>query len=154
MRLSLCAYTLYAHTPPDPACLCVWACAVCVFEFPSMNVHLCVFIIVCLAKRFTIKPYLSRNLELNVPSKNRRLNQCSHVSPAFALKGGSARTHTAESRKPQRDHRGEIPGLFQNSIYEINQPQVCNIYFQPDKNVILLFPACSKDVVVLFAQDS
>lgn len=63
-----------------------------------------------------MKPYLSRNLKLSVPSKNMRLNQCSHFSPAVALRAGSARAHTAETRKPQRDHHGEIPGLFQNAL--------------------------------------
>lgn len=58
----------------------------CVFEFLYINVHLCVFIIVCLAKRVTIKPYLSRNLKLSVPSKNIRLNQCSYFSPVVALR--------------------------------------------------------------------
>lgn len=86
--------------------MCVRACA-SVFDFLCMNVHLCVFIIVCLAEGFTIKPYLSRNLKLSVPSKNMRLNQCSHFSRAGALRPGSARAHTAETRKPQRDHRGE-----------------------------------------------
>lgn len=65
--------------------VCECTCAR-VFEFLGINVHLCVFIIVCLAAGVTIKPYLSRNLKLSVPSKNMRLNQCSYFSPVVAAR--------------------------------------------------------------------
>jgi len=121
------------HAQLDPACLCQWesVLGVCECVFRSMNVHLCPFIIVCLAWWFPIKPYRSRNLKLAVLSKNRRLNQCSHVSPAAALRVGSARAHTCEARKPRRDHRREIPGFFRNALWMRSS----NIYSWTDKNM-------------------
>lgn len=72
----------------------------------EMNLYLCVFIVFCLPKWFTIKPYLSWTLELNVSSKNKMLNNCSHVNFPAAKRPGSAKTHKAVSRMskgpPQR----------------------------------------------------
>lgn len=100
-----CVYvrTCRAHTLPD-------------FVRLTLNVYLCVFIIVCLATRLAIKPYLSWNLELNVPCKNRRLNWCSHVRRAAVLRAGSARTHTAKPESSQGPPP-EIPALFQSTLF-------------------------------------
>lgn len=81
-------------------------------ECASVCIYNCVF-----GKGLRYKSIsVPKSKELSVLSKNIRLNQCSHFRPAGALRAGSARAHTAETRKPQRDHRGEIPGLSQNIL--------------------------------------
>lgn len=96
----------------------------------------CVFIMVCLAKGFTIKPYLSRNLKLSVPSKNIRLNQCSHFSPCRCTEGRvgpgpHSRNQKASEGPPWRD----TSALSEYSIYEY-RPQIGNVYSQPDENML------------------
>lgn len=102
----------------------------------KLNFYLYVFISFCLPKWFTLKPFLSWTLELNVSSKNIKLNNCSNVSFPVA--------ETRISQNPQGWKQNVLEGpphryLHYYRALVMNTGALCRKYLlRPSINTLLI----------------